>query len=150
MNKAVIGLLVALVALLGLIAGVLIKPNEVRQIMGSVSQSGEYHATSTSASTITKELRLGFDPNDLNAIKKGTFGSVIMTGTMRGEGLIEIYDATTTNILARTGGTPSSSFLLTSIPTENSTGTYTYDVAYQNGLIMVITGIVPKATVTYR
>lgn len=114
------------------------KPPQVA--IGSVSQGGDYHATTTVA--------VGFLNNTPLVVGPGAFGSLIITGV--NTGIINLYDATTTNGLLRTVSATSSLTLLATFPASTATGTYTFDEIFQQGLLPVITGTTPTSTITYR
>lgn len=113
---------------------------------GSVSVSSEYHATSTAANsvfgaTITNDTLVVSGP--------GTLGSVVITGA--NTGVINIYNATTTNVSQRTGNTATSTILLASIPASAAAGTYTFDLLFTDGLFVDLNGgIMPTTTITFR
>lgn len=126
--------------------------------LGSVNISNEYHATTTGFSTVLQDVTdLVISTNtawvwnsDENSVRRGSLGSVILTGPKAGTGVLEFYDATTTNVLKRALYMTTSSLLITSIPTNNTTGTYVFDTMYQYGLIAVIRGTMPTSTITWR
>lgn len=104
--------------------------------LGSVTDDGVYNATSTSAAFgLSKVLKTG----------QGVFGSVVITGT--GPGAVTLYDATTTNALLRTkvATTTLANFQTTATP-----GTYTFDVAFVEGLIVDFGGGTGTTTITWR
>ena len=118
--------------------------------LGSVGRTGEYHASSTSASTITKEIYFTTSTASLNDTQAGTLGSFILAGPVSGNGSVDFYDATTTNPTQRLSTMTTNTILMASIPTQNATGTYTFDIVYQFGLIAVFKGTIPTSTVTWR
>ena len=134
----------------------------VEERLGSVSKTSEYHSTTTGAYTKllnTTDLVISTNTawrwnSDENATRQGALGSIVMISPRAGAGMggtIDFYDATTTNPLQRANGMSSSSILLTSIPINFTTGTYTFDILYQYGLIAVFDrAIVPTTTITYR
>lgn len=107
---------------------------------GSVSRGSEYHATTTRSNLFQNDIVI--DPTS------GIFGSVVITGAAAG--VIELYDATTSNVNLRTGNTASSTILLASFPASAATGTYTFDQTYNNGLLIHVVGTMPTTTVTWR
>lgn len=110
---------------------------------GSVSVTDEYLSTSTAANAVYGAQTLGV----LVKTGVGTFGSVVVTGA--NTGALNFYDATTTNALLR--ATATSTILVASIPASMAAGTYTFDVAFKHGLLMVLaTGVMPTTTITYR
>jgi hypothetical protein len=107
---------------------------------GSVGIGNDYQGTTTSQGRFTNDITL--------ATGTGSFGSIVITGAAAG--VINIYDATTSNVSARTGQTASSTILLASIPASAAAGTYTFDRVYENGLYVDIVGTIPTTTITYR
>lgn len=113
---------------------------------GSVEVSHEYTATTTAASTlygntITVSTRIKSGP--------GALGSVVLTGAA--SGIVNIYNATTSNVSLRTGQKATSTILLAAIPASMAAGTYTFDVAFTDGLyIDLVSGNMPTSTITYR
>jgi hypothetical protein len=107
----------------------------------------DYNATSTGSSVL-----FGAQATTGGKIIKsrgGTLGSIVITGA--NTGVINFYDATTTNILNRTGNTSTSSILIASFPASTAAGTYTLDVTFNTSLLMELySGTVPTTTITYR
>lgn len=119
----------------------------IRPAVGSVSVSNDYNATTTAPSNVygaqnaqTSLIRTGY----------GSFGSVIVTGA--NTGVMNFWDATTTNVNLRTGQVATSSLrLLASLPASVAAGTYTFDVLFTTGLIYdVFGGTIATTTITYR
>ncbi len=77
-----------------------------------------------------------------------TLGSVVITGAAAG--VINIYDATTSNVNLRTGNVPTSTILKATFPASAAAGTYTFDTTVTNGLYVSILGTMPTTTITYR
>jgi hypothetical protein len=119
---------------------------QTHQVYASVPETQEYTATTTAANGVfgttitgTKLIRTG----------SGALGSFVITGA--NTGVVNFYDATTTNVSLRTGSVATSSILLASFPASTVAGTYTLDVRYSTGLLIdVPTGTVATSTVTYR
>jgi hypothetical protein len=139
--------------LLGIIAigvialvGVNLKGEEINLNTGSVGITGEYHATTTAVSatygtTITGDGQI--------KIGQGTLGSVVITGA--DTGILNFYNATTSNVDLRTKNTASSTILMASIPASTAAGTYTFDVVFSDGLLLdVVSGNIPTTTITWR
>lgn len=113
---------------------------------GSTLQGQEYMATSTAPSTAygatistSRVIRTG----------SGSLASVIITGA--NTGIVNFYDATTTNVSLRTGQAATSTILLASLPASLVAGTYVFDVVYSNGLLIdIVSGSVPTSTISYR
>lgn len=115
-------------------------------LFGSVGVSNEYQSTSTAPSTL-----FGAQTAQSKIIKtgQGALGSVIITGA--NTGVINFYNATTTDINLRTGQVATSSILIASIPASTVAGTYTLDVQFTTGLIYdLYGGLMPTTTITYR
>lgn len=112
---------------------------------GSVGVSSEYIATTTS------QLQGTNNPVRTMRNGQGTLGSIVVTGP--NSGTIQIYDATTSDITQRAASMGSTTVLLAEIPsqgTASSTATYTFDVLFTRGLLIVTTGTAPTTTVTWR
>ena len=111
--------------------------------IGSIIQSQEYNATTTSAIN-------PFTPTQFT-LKKGygSLGSVVITGA--GTGRFVLYDATTTNVTLRAKATTSLS-VLADFPTAAAAGTYTFDRLFYEGLLvdMTATTLIPTTTITWR
>lgn len=107
---------------------------------GSVTQSNEYHATTTDANfgTLPKLIQTG----------TGALGSVIIEGATEGANL-KIYDATTSNITLR-GNTSTSSIQIANFITTSLGGTYTFDIILQYGLLIEAGSGIASTSITYR
>lgn len=114
-----------------------------QKVQGSVMQGGEYHSTTTSASTL-----VSFTVPKLVNATAGTLGSVIITGS--GAGAITIYDATTTDATLRASTQSTSTITIASFPPSPTVGTYTFDIAFYRGLIYDVNGTQSTTTLTYR
>lgn len=132
LKQIIISVLLGIVALLG---GGYAATN-----LGSIQDSQAY----TSVTTAT-----GLTANkDLLKLGQGTLGSVIITGAAAGT--FEIYDATTTNASLRTITATTSLTKLASFPTNASVGTYVFDTAFTQGLIVAFTSTQGTTTITFR
>ncbi len=128
------------VTLLVLVVGVFsLLQTEPWKVVGSVMPAGEYSATTTdstwsTATTKCKDTLTG----------KLTLGSIIVTKTSNAT--LIVYDATTTGPHADHATTTIASFPLTTV------GEYTFDVAVQRGLCVVVdtTVGVASTTITFR
>jgi len=99
-------------------------------VIGSVGQTGEYQATSTSW-TSTRVIQ----------VAPVTLGSIIITTT--DASIVRIMDATSTTDIAST--------TVAQFQASAGLGTYTFDVALKRGLgIDTVTGFAGKYTATYR
>jgi len=126
---------------IAIISGIFILvSNNQNKGIGSVMQSGEYHATTTSQGRFPSSvvLQSGY----------GTLGSVIITGATTG--IINLYDATTTDVTKRTGNTATSTLYIATLPASTAAGTYTFDTSFYTGLLVEIIGTTPTTTITYR
>lgn len=118
---------------------------EAGKQLGSVSVSSEYVATSTAANTVYG----GFTTGRLIKSGYGTLGQVTITGA--NTGIVNIYNATTTNVNLRAGNKATSTILIASIPASAAAGTYVFDAQFTDGLFLDLnSGIMPTTTVTYR
>lgn len=108
--------------------------------LGSVEVGSSYMATTTFAG----------NPNTVRTLKTGygTVGSVVITGD--NTGFITLYNATTSNINLRTGAAPTSSIIIADFPASSPEGTYTLDVDFSTGLLIVTSGLPATSTVTWR
>src|SRR3990167_464919 len=100
-----------------------------RDASASIRSGDEYTATSTASNTMYGASITG---DALIKTGYGSLGSVVITGAATG--IWNIYNATTSNILARTGNVATSSILLASFPASLAAGTYVFDVTYTTGL----------------
>lgn len=115
-----------------------------QNVGASVSDGQGYYATTTSTGTFTYPTTM----TPTTTPSSGIFGSVIITGAAAG--VINIYDATTTNVNLRTGQRATSTILLATFPASTAAGTYTFDRVYNTGLIIDMIGTSPTTTVTYK
>ena len=105
--------------------------------VASTSWGSEYQATSSAP------VAGGVSYTSILNTGTGAFGSIVITG--KGTGSIYIYDGTTTtqhNAWATT--------TLAVIPNNAPEGTYTFDVAYRQGLIVEYKNAAATTTITYR
>lgn len=107
---------------------------------GSVSWTNEYNATTSYAAypVTTRVLKRGY----------GSIGSVVITGD--NTGTLKFYNATTAVATQRASSKATSSILIAEIPASAPEGTYTFDVIFTDGLLMVATGAEATGTITYR
>lgn len=139
MKKNIIAFLLSIVAVLG--GGYAISQNN----LGSVRVGDDYNATSTVNHTTNVPIRD-------SAIIKGSSGTFArLTIVTAGTAPITFYDATTTNVLARTGNIATSSLQQVYIPASLAVGTYDYDIQLKNGLVITVgAGTVATSTILYR
>jgi hypothetical protein len=118
---------------------------EARVAQGATIQGNDYQATSTGAASTYG----AFTGSRLIKTGYGSFGNVVVTGA--NTGIVNFYDATTTDITLRTGNKSTSSILITTLPASMAANDYIFDVALSNGLYLeLVSGIMPTTTVTYR
>ena len=115
-----------------------------REAFGSVYIGNEYLATSTSATDVYG----AFTASRVIASGPKAFGSVVITGA--NTGTLNFYNATTSNVLARTGQKATSTILVASFPGSTAAGTYTFDIEVTDGLYIDIIGLAATSTITYR
>jgi len=136
-------LAVAFLLLAVTIAMVLQQP---REAFGSIRVGDEYMATSTAANNLYGATITG---DSLIKTGQGALGSVVITGA--NTGIINFYNATTSNVLARTGQPATSTILIASFPASAAAGTYTFDVTYTTGLLVELeSGLMATSTITFR
>ena len=119
------------------------------EVLASTIMGNDYMATSTAANSFFG-ASVGANPTG-SIIKTGagTLASVVIMGA--NTGVMNFYDATTTNILARTGNTSTSSILIASFSPSATVGTYTLDVEFSTALLLELnTGVFATSTITYR
>lgn len=114
-------------------------------VMQGVSQGNEYVATSTASSN-----NYGAFTNDqLLKAGWGTLGSVVITGA--NTGVINFYNASTSDITKRTGNKATTTLLIASMPASLTAGTYVFDAIFTNGLWLELeSGSMPTTTILYR
>lgn len=107
---------------------------------GSVVRVGEYQATTTSTGNFAT----------IALVQSGasTLGSVVITGAAAG--VINIYDATTTDITLRAGSKATSTITKVELPASTVAGTYTFDISLHDGLLVETIGTSPTTTITFR
>jgi len=136
---ATIGVIMALLVVINMVS------NTTNKALGSVSVTDEYRATSTASSGIYG----AFTGDNFVKTGQGTLGSVVITGA--NTGIVNIYNATTSNVNLRTGNKASSTIHLASFPANTAAQTYTFDVGFTDGLFIDLeSGLMPTTTITYR
>lgn len=114
--------------------------------LGSTIVGQDYLATSTAASNV---YGASVTAGKLLKSGSGAMGSVIITGA--NTGIVNFYDATTTDISKRTNNTATNTLLIASLPASLVAGTYTFDVAVNSGLYLdLVSGNMPTTTITFR
>jgi len=118
---------------------------EVKQYVGSAVQGNDYHATSTASNAVYG----AFTGDKLVKTGHGSLGSVIITGA--NTGIVNFYNATTSDVTKRTGNKASTTQLMVSIPASTVAGAYVFDVEFTDGLLVELeSGNMPTTTITYR
>jgi len=113
--------------------------------VGSVVQGNDYHATSTASNAVYG----AFTGDKVLKSRPGSLGSVVITGA--NTGIVNFYNATTSDVTKRTGNKASSTQLMVSIPASTAAGTYTFDVEFTDGLLVELeSGLMPTSTITFR
>lgn len=115
------------------------------QAQGSVIVGNEYIATSTAQNTL-----YGATITSSRIIKTGYGALAQVTITGANTGVVNFYNATTSNILQRASNKATSTILLASFPASTAAGTYTFDAEFSDGLFIVIEGNAPTSTIMYR
>lgn len=132
---------------LGMIVGMIILTALflTQRSFGSINDiSSAYEATTTRASFDgTAMTATGASPKTLS-VGQGTLGSVVIVGASAGT--IDLYDATTTGPHSDYTGTTT----LASFPFSSTVGTYTFDVKYTHGLMLVLSGTTGTTTITWK
>lgn len=118
-------------------------------VIGSVIQGSEYMATTTPYIANLTDIASTTSQNNA-ATNPGTLGSVVIEATNASDLLF--IDATTTDVNKRASSQSTSSVIVAWLPANAATGTYTFDVNYVRGLIMVygVTASRPTSTITFR
>jgi len=116
------------------------------QASASTIMGNDYQATSTAASSMFGAQTAG---DQVIKTGSGTLSSVVILGA--NTGVMNFYDATTTNVLARTGNIATTSILIASFPASVAAGTYTLDVEFSTALLVELySGSFATSTITYR
>lgn len=139
--------LLAVFGALTIISFVLISFFGYQRASASVQITQEYTATSTATSNIYgATINSGIT---LIRTGQGSIGSVVITGAAAG--VLNFYDATTSDVTKRASQFASSSILIASLPASLAAGTYVFDSQYNYGLLVVLSsGTMPTSTITYR
>src|SRR3990167_5022954 len=147
MNQKVLWGVGICLLLVGVLLGRYLLPNQSDSPnFSSVSVTNEYQATTTAASTVYGNTITG------DALVKtgfGVLGSIVLTGATAG--VVNVFDATTTDVLKRTGNKATSTILIASLPASLAAGTYTFDHEFTDGLFVdLAAGTMPTTTITWR
>lgn len=117
----------------------------VENPFSGVTQGDEYNATTTALSAVYGSQT----GSVLLKTGQGALGSVIVTGAATG--IINFYDATTTNINLRASSKATSTIHVASIPASLAAGTYVFDAVFTDGLYLeLVSGNMPTTTITWR
>lgn len=144
--KKILLTLGTLVVLMGGVITGLLWAGRVPVALSSVRAGDEYYATSTAPNNVYGATIVG---DQLIRTGAGSLGSVTITGA--GTAAWSIYDATTTDVTARTGQKATSTILLVNFPASAAAGTYVFDATYNTGLLLEVhSGDVPTSTILYR
>lgn len=152
MLKAVVPFVLSLGILVGLVIGAYYFRSQ--PAIGSIIQGQENFATSSApnrvyGASIVSGVSLIRGTTTAAINFGGSLSQVVITGA--NTGVMNFYDATTTNINSRASSMPTSSILLASIPASAAAGTYTFDATYTIGLLVDIhSGSAPTSTILYR
>lgn len=139
-----------LLAVIGLVLvaatiGAIIVLFEPQPAIGSTIQGNDYLATTTGTGTAFGSWSTG------RVVRTGSGSLAQITVTGANTGMVNIYDATTTNVNARTNNIATSTILLASLPVSLVAGTYTFDVEYKTALLVdLVSGNMPTTTISYR
>lgn len=115
-------------------------------VVGSVVQGNEYQATSTAANALYGART---DAEGLLKTGYGSLAQVTITGA--NTGILNFYNATTSNVNLRTGNKATSTLLIASFPASAAAGTYTFDATVSTGLLYVLEGgLMPTTTIMWR
>lgn len=134
--------------ILGLIfvTALLLMSFQSQQAQASIVQGQEYIATTTAANSVYGATITG---SRIISKHYGSLSSVVITGA--NTGIVNFYDATTTNVSLRAPSMSTSSILIASFPASTAAGNYVFDATFANGLyIDLISGNMPTTTITYR
>lgn len=146
MNKIIITLLIVLA--LGVLTNfvLVLKPNKSSTSVSGVTQGNDYaFSTSTAGSSVYGARTVG----GLLKTGFGSIGEITITGA--NTGVVNFYNATTSNVSLRTGNKATSTLLIASLPASLAAGTYTLNAGFTDGLLMVVVeGTLPTSTISVR
>jgi hypothetical protein len=122
---------VAIIALLG--------GYQSSQILGNSSAEANYATTtSTGRFPTTAVLRSG----------PGVFTGVTITGAAAG--VMEFYNATTSDPSQRAASLSSSTILIASFPASAAANHYPFNQSFSTGLVVSIVGTMPTSTILWK
>ena len=140
LNKIAWYLLLTLIMVVVIGVGVYTKGNVKVDVPFGGSAGEPYNATTTPKGSVFSDALL--------KTGQGTFGGIVVT--LAGTQVIDMYDATTTDITQR-GNIATSSILLLTIPASLVAGDYHFDTLFTNGLFMEISsGTTGSSTIMWR
>ena len=119
--------------------------NETRIAQGSTIQGNDYQATTTAGNSVYGSFTTG----RLIKTGYGSLGTVVVTGA--NTGVVNFYDATTTDITKRTNNTATATILVASLPASLAAGDYVFDTQLSWGLYVdLVSGTIPTTTIAFR
>ena len=126
-------------------------PQEIKEVTGEVTIMDSPPELSLGGATEPYEYVYTIPTGDASQLLKTSFGilgSVVITGV--GTGDLTLYNATTTNANLRAIAATSSLPVIASFPTSTAVGNYDFDVAFNDGLLAVFTGVIGTSTITFN
>lgn len=146
MNKTLSYSIAVLAVMIAFVGAFVVMTYRADTSLAAVGIGNEYIATSTAQNSM---YGANTSQSFLIATGQGSLGTVIVSGA--NTGIVNFYDATTTNVSKRTGQPATSTILLFSMPASLAAGSYPIDVQFTTGLIMDLNGgNMPTTTITYR
>ena len=114
--------------------------------LGSVTVGNEYQSTTT---PLAGDLDLR-GANDIVTLKvgTGTLGQVVVTTS--NVVAFQLYDATTSNVNLRMDQAATGTLLLADFPKFTATSTYTFDLTFKRGLLLVGSSTMATSTIMWR
>ena len=117
--------------------------NDESKVAQGLTLEGHY-ATTTAGNAVYGSFTTG----RLIKTGYGYFDKLVITGA--NTGVLNFYDATTTDITKRTGNTSTSSILIASVPASAAAGNYLFNTALVHGLYVdLVSGTMPTSTISY-
>jgi hypothetical protein len=93
----------------------------------------------------------GTEIANYSVLKTGPGALARVTITGANTGVINIWNATTTNVSLRAASMASTTILLAQFPASAAAGTYDFDLDFNNGLLYeVVSGSAPTTTLMWR
>jgi len=122
-------------------------PQEIKEFAGEVQDNPPNLGGFTAPYEYVYTIPTG-DAAQLLKTRFGILGSVVITGV--GTGDLTLYNATTTNANLRAIAATSSLPVIASFPTSTAVGNYDFDVAFNDGLLAVFSGVIGTSTLTFN